>query len=600
MSYLSPDYVPVGIESGYGSGGSQPVPRSRGAGLFSQFEYHKEALRFAAFINVWTLIAVVVAGTVLLIDQKDKHVTVHYYLEGDDSVNGDTFRGVNAALWGTIVSASLLFLNLLTLFFRYRTGERDHPFAKTGQEQRFNLYSYFPVAVADGLMLLALSQSCGLALLWPMVYGTLGCVLGDFLLCMMRLSTDKGANGQPKLVGSSFVSVIVYWMSKFTPYILIFACIGARHPGQNPVIAVSFYFAFLAVRVLFSGFAFLVPMLSGTKKDTGAFRWVVMRVDGQASGGTTAEQSVRAYRDALDPYWGRHVGTVMFWGSIISGIAYFIVQFQTQLGFGSGPRAGREVYERITWTVTSLIEPYGETVFVQFDRTWPMGQYFVVLIFGLPMLFIFPLLHLFYRRSQGRFDSLWEDYWKHARDPYNAVVFGVCKFCAVWMLLSILGTTEFTSLLLGGLSTVYSSMLWAESRKNHSIGYSVLAVLAGLVPFVHAIVNYVCMVSTSKVELVALILLIIAHAAGEIFSFVVYNVSQTKDLNDGAVQALVAAYPQFRAAAERGIKDLYRVWNPSFVVAVRYALGLVFNFTAVICIYWLGGMHHGWEIVNNK
>lgn len=534
--------------------------------------YHEEALSYGFWLTTATVVVFAVCSGLILAETKANHYTVSYYLNGDRSVNGDTFRGVSFAYPGTIIGGVLGLICWALLLYRKVTHDNDVHFFSNAHQ--FNAWIYFPVQSMKLLLALALMQTCGLAHLWSMIYTGLAVGFGGFLLTIMRLevstrSSESTRRSNKKLNGSSALSVFSYIIAELSPYCIMAAAVAKQWPGDKLGTAFILAFCFVGVQVLFSAGLLLKKMLPCVEpSDKGWFRWVVLRTES-----TRIADRSQTYRK-LQTY-SKNVMPAMWWCCATATIAFLIFTFETQLGFNTSARddrGGRNIYERITWLLPT---GDGETVKAQFDRTWAMGQYFVPFIFGLPMLLMPFLIHLQCRKSNGSLTRL-EDYWCTGRDPYNEAFYGAGRFMLYWMLLNITGTTEFHELFLAGLMAILGRMLWAEARKDFSLAYMIMAMIATFIPLVHAAVNYASQVNQSNVELAAVIVLWIMVGVSEAVTFAFYIIPKKKD----------------------GVKELYRVLHPDTVVVVRLLFNWAVAFAGVISIYSLGGMHQGYEIDN--
>lgn len=594
--------------------------------------YQLKALKFGVILQWFTLGAFVLVMCLLVADQKGDWWTINYLLEGDTSVNGDTYRTVNLATLVFAIGAVPAFILACLNSHRLKNSDR-YGYAKTAH--MFNALNYGPVALMDAFAALAILQSCGLGHLWTLIYSTVSVFMADVVLCMTRISmvetrtsvqkrsTNSAKASKLKSEGSTMLSVWVFLICKLVPFILSGVAVSAHWPGALPATAFIVYIVWLGIRVLFTSTVLTWRLCSNdtSNADHGAFRWIIMR-----PAGSKMNDDTDAFRKAVDIIngFGTRPLAVMFIGSLISTLMFVLTMIETQIAFGSGDRGGKNVVERIS---SVIYTNGGLTQVAQFDRTWPMGQVFVPLQFALPMVMIVPLFLLLWTRMRApqamvvvgkgqaakkyptrSYNSTLERQWMNARDPGHSGVFAITNGCGVWMLLSITGTHEYTELLSALTLQLVSGMMWAESRKSYSVSYAALATFVCLLPFSHSAMNYARASDHSNIELTAMLVMFIAVGIREISSWLLYLSSETKDTSSHKgccsnyshdLHALVNLGEIDAKDAKEGITGYYRSWHPDRVVAWRYAINLLVNFAFVLVIYWLGTMHRGTDINNN-
>ena len=598
-----------------------------GSGYLVDSRYQMRALHWALFINIFTFAVFVTSMSLLYSDMQQDHFTVNYMLEGDVSVNGDTYRHVNFAAWGIWIGIAAGLVSVVLLCVR-RSGREEnthHLFASS--VSMFNFWTYAPVGLMEMLLTLALIQRVGLAHLWTIVYSGVTLFAAEFILCSTRIAreetTESQIRGDPsnkeyKSAGTTGFSVLAYICCKLVPYCLMAVAVAKYWPGAVVGAAFIVAFVWIGFRVLFTAVCMWWGIMFSGIQGYGMFRWIILRPKSSDTDHRAAK--LRKFIQYTTGF-GKWPRRVMWGGIIICMLGFILVTIETNTPFGDGDRGGLHVYERITSTIYT---DGGVTAKVQFDRTWEMGRIFLPMIFGLPFIMIIFLGIYQFRHDYAEdeqitiegftgtrkaFSSWLEDAWHNARDPYNAFVFSVIRGFIVWMSLSVLGTTEYTELFMGMLLQLLSGMMWAEMRKNGSALYALLAVGACMLPFVQAIVNYCYMVNPSNVELAALIVLFVTFAAHEIVTFILYtntflthvtyraHFSRDKEpLN--AMAQLVEWGIYTEEEGERGVKSQVRSFHPDRVVAVRYVGNIILVLVSVTMLYWMGAMHRANEISN--
>lgn len=601
----------------------------RGAdGYYLDSKYQQRALNWALFINTMGFAVFVVAASLLTSDMGMKsHFTVNYMLEGDVTTNGNTYRAVNIAAWATITGTILGFICWVLLVVRRGKKETTtHAYFATSVSM-FNFWSYMPVAVLETLITLALMQRVGLSHLWTLIYSGVALAAAEFILCTTRIAreetTESQIRGDPndkdyKAAGTTGFSILVYMVCKLVPYCLMSVAVSHYWPGAIVGAAFIVSFVWIGLRVLFTSLVMLHGIWFSGINGKGWFRWIILRPKGSDTDHHAAK--LRKFIQYTSGF-GKWPRRVMWVGVVICMIGFILVTVQTNKPFGDGDRGGLHVYERIT-SVIYIDE--GLTAKPQFDRTWEMGRVFLPLIFGLPFIMIIFLGIYQYRHDYAPIESVtiegytgyrrafssWlEDAWHNARDPYNAFVFSVIRGFIVWMLLSTLGTTEYTELFMAMALQHLSGMMWAEMRKNGSHYYALLAVGSCLLPFVHATVNYSYEAVQSNVELAALIVLFAIFGAHEIITYVLYTdnflarskyyAEYDRDGKPANAMAQLVEWGIYTGDEGRKGRDAQvRSFHPDRVVAVRYVGNIVLVLTSVTMLYWLGAMHRANEISN--
>ena len=538
--------------------------------------------------TVMTLIAFLVLSVILAQERTSGHFTTHYWLNGNDDIDGDTFRSQNVSLVASCVVSVVLLISTIMLGWRtfnklaradLRNGEGKWALGRKSAMAR-NHAVYEPIAVADALAFVMAAQEGGLANLWVMIIGAALSLAGDVLLPLLRLEVRS-----EKLKGSSGVAMLSYLLCKLMPFTLVIVSVAKYVPMTKVTAAIATYYAIMGLRVVLSFWMFMWPslvyMFGGEAYDDGCARWVVERSDSDPDTGHRNSQAKEISEYTNDPKntkkWRRNVFWVQIIGAFVCLVLFWITLSGTQWTLGDSDSGGRHVFARITMTTTT--GPSGEIV-TQFDRTYPLGQFAIPMQFALMMLLFFVLL--FWRCWPGLRSTLGH-YWQRGRDPFAEFAFGVADFFVVWTLLTITGTTEVAELIINGACILGSRMIWSETRKNSSFYFSLLAFLTGMLPFVQAAVNISLVTVRSNQQLWAVIVLFILYGVRDLVLYVILNHVETHVTVDGV-----------------DLRAKLRVLKPHHVVISRSIGNVIIRIVSMCVLYYTHALYDGWQIVNDK
>jgi hypothetical protein len=525
-----------------------------------------------------TLCAFLVLSIILAQERSSGYFTVHYWLNGNDSVDGDTLRSpavslITAAIVGTLLTVCTIVLGwrAYNKIAREDLRNGEGPFGRMSAMAR-NYTVYEPIAIGDALAFVMAAQEGGLANLWVMVTGALLSLAGDTLLPMMRLEVTSG-----KLKGSSGVAMLSYLMCKMTPFTLVVASMAQFSIYNKFTAAIAVYYAIMGLRVVLSFWMFVWPSLvytfGGGAHDDGWARFVVERSPTREERGRhTSQEKIDAHVQDAKAGWFKHIWWTQVVGTLICLILFILVTVGTQQTLGSGDSGGRHVFARIT--MISSTGPSGETV-TQFDRTYPLGQFAIPLQFGLhTLLFFFLLMFPCWKGLRNGFQF----YWQRGRDPFSEFGFGIADFFVVWTLLTVTGTTQAFELLINGMAILISRMMWSETRKDYSYHFSLMAFVVGMIPFIQAAVNVSLVTGRSNQQLWAVIVLFALYAIRDLVLYVILNHVGTH-VGD--------------------LRGKLRVLKPHHLVISRFLFNVAIRIVATVVLYYTHALYDGWQIVNS-
>lgn len=529
-------------------------------------------LRANFWIGVLVMATAVVSGALVVNEYKDTHWTVNYWLEGDNSLNGDTLRHISMVIPAFVISVTILTANVLILGLRWH-GDCEFKFMENWSNYSNNALIYGCIGVSEAFITLFFTQVVGNSNLWAMIYVTVLTLLGDLIGVAIRIYWVQRKNEPDQRGGSSWWAPLLYLCVKMTP--LVFLAVSADRVGLPTNVKVAFwlFFGVTTFRVCLMFVAQMLAIMSCSSQ-WNLYRCLVMQPNVKASDDQrqqSQDQSVSRTRyrlaQALDNEKTKnktriYLGLVMF----LNFACTLIFTFFTQLGC-TGRSVCREVYERLTYTLTLS---GGESVAVQFDRVWPVLQVAVPFQFGL-----LTLVAGFYLVAVRQFQLAWVN----VADFMHDLCFAVADFFFVWVILNMTGTTELSELLLGATLILACNMLFAESRSKYPWYFALIPSLAALLPFAHASSNIAMLQNRSNQEL-----------AWTIVAFVCYAIRNS---------AFLAMRYVWKTHRNGGEYNKYFDEHPIVYVNVRYWVNWVLRWI-VIGVWLSGSFHHGDDISNKK
>lgn len=505
-------------------------------------------LKVNLFITCVVLCTVVTAGALVANEYTDTHWTIHYWLEGDNSLNGDTFRHISTIIPAFTIAGACLLINILFISLQLWEKEECGLHCSEWGSYRQNAMMQGLVGVAEALITLIFTQVTGNSNLWAIIYVGFLSLFGDLIGASIRVFfNERGTRG-----GSSRWAPIMYLCVKMTP--LVFLAISADRIGLPTNVKVAFwlFFSMTTFRVTVMALA----QLAATFKMQKLYRHLLMQPIA-ADMPTAAEIAAREKtRDALATPRATY-NQRMFLGAAVFINFALTLSFILVSNLDHTSSVSRQVYERITWTLTHA---GGEAYHVEFDRVWGVLQVAVPLQFGLLMV-------------MGVFYAIFIDHvryaWTNVADFFHDLCYAVGDFFFVWVILNMSGTTELSELLLGSTLIFACDMLFAESRSRYSRWFMLVPSLVGLLPFAHASSNIAMLQNRSRQEL-----------AWTIVAFVAFFIRN-------------ATFWGMRIVAKYSGKRTVDYVN------TRYIFNWLLRWI-VVGIWLSGSFHHGQDINNNK
>jgi hypothetical protein len=508
-------------------------------------------------ISCLVLVTAVTSGALLVNEYTDTHWTVHYWLEGDNAANGDTFRHISMVIPAFTISVTIMLASVVLLVLRLT--EDCNGIMAGWSNYSNNAVIHGCIGLSDAFITLIFTQVTGNSNLWAMVYVAILTLFGDLIGVAIRIYWDS----QGRRGGSSWWAPFLYLSVKMTPLVLL--AVSADRLGLTTNIKAAFwlFFAVTALRVTIMFVAQIMAIMSYTR-NVRLYRWLVMQPNAKEAATnldarnqlfgqlkkTTATTNTRVY-----------LGVVLFLNLTCTLI------FTLFATVGCGNSVCRQVYERITFTLT---ETGGQTTDVQFDRTWGVLEVAIPFQFGMLVF-----MGAFYLIAVRHFQLAWVN----VGDFLHDLCFGVADFFTVWVILNMTGTTELAELLLGSTLILACDMLFAESRSKYPWYFAMIPSLVTLLPFAHASCNVAMLQNRSKQELAWAIVMFVAYGLRSATFWAMRFVFKTKQSGTTV--------------------NKYFDTHPIAYVNVRYWFNWVLRWM-VVGIWLSGSFHNRSDIVNDK
>ena len=512
-------------------------------------------LRWTFWLTLALFMAYTAAASVLFNEYTTTSWTTHYWLEGDDSLNGDANSNINVPFWAGITGICVLLISLVGGYGgrAHFNLDHDHKWSRTTN----NLVIWGPISLANALLTAAFIQCTGSSNVWVIIYGLVHSFAADWLGCSMRVVwLPVGNPSVLKRFGSGWIALMMYLCLRSSIIIYLAICAARNGLSTNVTAAFWVFFSFSVIQTCLIAGAYFWAFVNPEHGFVHA-KFVLQPLASYTE--LPATDTNNSYRDAV-------VKVITTKRLRITWSVVAVLTMAATIVFTVGTNVfARRVYERITWTLTKPNEN-GMTFNVEFDRVWGVLQVALPLQFGLP--FLVSMIQLFWvKYYQGMIAK--------ASDTLNDTAFGIADFWVAWATLNYTGTTEFPELFFGSLLVFCCTLLLTEARREYPWYFTLVPTAALLLPFIHAVINVKCLDNRSNQELILSVITLVLYGLRQFFFFALrYKPSKKPGVYFTAAEA-----------------HKYVFWRYIFNFCMRFIL---------VAVWLSNAFHHGDDIQNNK
>ena len=535
--------------------------RTKGTALDMSNESTKQLRdRYLVHTGVLTLIMFcffTASASLVFNEYKSDNWTIHYWLEGDDSINGDSWSSANVGLWGGICAIIVLGLSLVV--FASRTFCKFGRFGASWGPVKNNLAVWGPLALGQAFMTMAFTQVTGTSNLWSIVYMGAFALMSDWVGVSLRVLWKEN-----RRYGSGLLGLLAYLGMKSLPLIYLALCATRNGLSTNITAAYWLFFAASTIKLCWFVGVFALAMITPHHNNLHV-KLVFQSVDAYHNPLTVDVGPQKDTRGSLHSKKSLKKAVKYFMIFLLLANMVCVVLFSvgTTVGFQD---TNRKVYERVTWTLT---KPTANAVTynVEFDRVWGVLQVALPIQFG--ALFLVLCYHLIF------FDSFY-NHMLNGSDVLSDMAYAVGDFFIVWATLNMTGTTEFSELLSASFLAFACCVVLIEARREYEWYFTLVPTLTFLLPMCHAAVNIAMLATRSSQELDLTAL-----------TFVVLGLRQ-----------LFFLWMRYRPY-ENVEGWYYYDQHPNKGIFIRYVLNWVVRWL-VVAIWLSQAFHWGDDIINKK